>query len=68
MSADKALSEKSFNDAGGKVNTEKWYMSPATVNAYYNPKVGIKNVLDFCCHGRVETGAKKTSTVYPTEL
>ncbi|KAL5264203.1 hypothetical protein ACHWQZ_G005326 [Mnemiopsis leidyi] len=38
MSADKALSEKSFNDAGGKVNTEKWYMSPATVNAYYNPK------------------------------
>ena len=39
MSADRALSEKSFNDAGDKVNKDKWYMSPATVNAYYNPKV-----------------------------
>ena len=39
MSADKALSKKSFDYAGGKVNKDKWYMSPATVNAYYNPKV-----------------------------
>ncbi|XP_063676742.1 neprilysin-4-like isoform X3 [Bolinopsis microptera] len=38
MSADKALSKKSFDYAGGKVNKDKWYMSPATVNAYYNPK------------------------------
>ena len=38
MSADKALVRKSFNEAGKKVDTDKWYMSSATVNAYYNPK------------------------------
>ena len=39
MSAEKALSKKSFDYAGDTVNKDKWYMSPATVNAYYNPKV-----------------------------
>ena len=52
MSADKALSKKSFDGAGGKVNKDKWYMSPATVNAYYNPKVSRRlHDLPLNCQG-----------------
>ena len=54
MSADRALSEKSFNDAGDKVNKDKWYMSPATVNAYYNPKVlMIEIIFDYFLQSNV---------------
>lgn len=37
VSFEKVLTRKSFDEASKRSNPDKWYMSPATVNAYYNP-------------------------------
>ena len=49
MSGDRALATRNFNSAGKAVDKGKWYMSPATVNAYYSPKVKIAPKYFFKC-------------------
>ena len=49
MTGDRVLTKKSFDDTGKAVNKDKWYMSPATVNAYYNAKGGkCCGIIRFC--------------------